>query len=299
MKISAKTNRRQAIQALGTVAASTLLTGEVKASSLEKYPPLKNNILHSVSRWCYSSIPFEELCIACKEMGIMSIELTGPEEWKILKKHGMTSAMGWGEWPQGMGLTNFFNNPKNHDTLVTFYEKLIPEAAANGVKNLICFPGNRNGMSDLVGMMNCAKVIRRLIPTCEKYDVMLTMELLSSRDSHPDYMCDHIEWGAALCEMVNSKYFKMLYDIFHMQSMHGDHIRSIRKYGQYISHYHTGGMPGRNEIDDTQEIYYPAIVKAIVATGFKGYIGQEFIPKAKDRAGMLASLRKCVEICDV
>lgn len=299
MKMTSKTNRRQAIQALGTVAASTLLGGEVRATSFDKFAPLKNNILHSVSRWCFASIPFEELCIACKEMGIMSIELTGPEEWKILKKHGMTAAIGWGEWPQGMGLPNFFNNPKNHDALVASYEKLIPEAAASGIKNLICFSGNRQGMSDYVGMMNCAKVIRRLIPTCEKYDVMLTMELLSSRDNHPDYMCDHIEWGAALCEMVGSKYFKLLYDIFHMQSMHGDHIRSIRKYGQYISHYHTAGMPGRNEIDDTQEIYYPAIVKAIVDSGFKGYIGQEFVPKAKDRAGMLSSLRKGVEICDV
>ena len=295
--------RRQVLQTIGTVAASSMVG--YQANAIGSLPDsstttgLKNNIKHSVSRWCFQSIPFEELCQACKEMGVMSIELTGPAEWEILKKYGMTSAMGWGTWPEGMGLHNFFNNPKNHDTLVAFYEKLIPQAAAFGVKNLICFPGNRNGMSDLVGMMHCATVIRRLIPTCEKYDVMLTMELLSSRDSHPDYMADHIEWGAALCEMVNSPYFKLLYDIYHLQSMHGDHIRNVQRYGKYISHYHTGGMPGRREIDDSQEIYYPAIVKAIVASGFKGYIGQEFIPTPKDKAGMLASLKKCVAICDV
>lgn len=151
----------------------------------------------------------------------------------------------------------------------------------------------------MVGMMNCAKVIRKLIPTCQKYNVLLSMELLSSRDSHPDYMCDTMEWGAALCEMVNSEYFKMLYDIFHMQSMHGDHIRNVRKYGKYISHYHTGGMPGRKEIDETQEIYYPAIIKAIIDSGYKGFLGQEFIPTAKDKEGMLASLKRCVAICDV
>jgi hydroxypyruvate isomerase len=228
-----------------------------------------------------------------------SIELTGPKEWPILKQYGLTCAIGWGDWPKGMGLHNFFNNPKNHDELIKLYEELIPQAAANGVKNLICFSGNRNGMTDLTGMVNCAKIIRKLIPTCEKNGVILTMELLSSKDSHPDYMCDTIEWGAALCEMVNSESFKMLYDIFHMQSMHGDHIRNVRRYGKYISHYHTGGMPGRKEIDNTQEIYYPAVVKAIIDSGYKGFLGQEFVPTPKDKEGMLASLKRCVEICDI
>jgi hydroxypyruvate isomerase len=295
-----KTSRRIALKAFGS-AALTSMSGMALASENNTLAnlPLKNNIKHSACRWCYSSIPFEELCEGAKNIGLASIELTGPKEWPVLKKYGLTCAIGWGDWPTGTGLNNFFNNPKNHDVLVAFYEKLIPEAAANGITNIICFSGNRNGMSDLVGMMNCATVIRRLIPVCQKNKVMLTMELLSSRDSHPDYMCDHIEWGASLCEMVNSDYFKLLYDIFHMQSMHGDHIRNIRKYGKYISHYHTGGMPGRNEIDDSQEIYYPAVVKAIIESGYKGFLGQEFIPKVKDKAGMLAALKKCVDICDV
>lgn len=294
------TNRREVLKKITTVAATSLLGTEfVQAAKSSQPLALKNNIKHSVCRWCYSSIPFEDLCKGVKGIGMASIELTGPKEWPILKQYGLTAAIGWGDWPSGMGLHNFFNNPKNHDALVKLYEELIPQAAENGIKNLICFSGNRNGMSDLVGMINCANVIKRIIPTCQKHDVLLTMELLSSRDSHPDYQCDHIEWGAALCEMVGSDYFKLLYDIFHMQSMHGDHIRTIRKYGKYISHYHTGGMPGRKEIDETQEIYYPAVVKAIIDSGYKGYLGQEFVPTPKDAAGMLASLKRCVQICDV
>lgn len=296
--MSSKTSRRAAIITLGAAAASSM-SGIAKAEKSIKNAPLKNNIKHSVCRWCYNSIPFEELCKGVKDIGMASIELTGPEEWPILKTYGLTAGIGWGKWPEGTGLNNFFCNPKNHDKLVTFYEELIPQAAANGIPSLICFSGNRAGMSDYVGMIHSANVIRRLIPTCQKYNVILSMELLSSRNSHPDYMCDHIEWGAALCEMVNSDHFKLLYDIFHMQSMHGDHIRNINTYGKYINHYHTGGMPGRKEIDNTQEIYYPAVVKAIIASGYKGYLGQEFVPTPKDTEGMLSSLRKCVEICDV
>ena len=288
-------SRRNVLKALGT-SAVTLSAIESMASEPVK---LKGNIKHSVSRWCYQSIPFEELCVAAKEMGIMSIELTGPEEWAILNKYGMTSAMGWGTWPKGTGLNNFFNNPKNNDALIPFYEQLIPQAASMGVTNLICFSGNRAGITDDQGLLNCQKVLKKIMPVAEKNKVTITMELLSSRDSHPDYQCDTIEWGAVLCEMVGSENFKMLYDIFHMQSMTGDHIRNIRKYGKYISHYHTGGMPGRHEIDETQEIYYPAIMKALVESGYKGYVGQEFVPTPKDKAGMLESLKKCVLICDV
>jgi hydroxypyruvate isomerase len=294
------TSRRNALKAIGTVAAAGSFSASAVANeAIKPKAKLKNNIKHSACRWCYSSIDFEELVIGAKEIGLQSIELTGPEEWPVLKKHGMTSAIGWGEWPEGTGLTSFFSDPKNHDKLVSFYEDLIPKAAEAGISQLICFSGNRNGMNDYVGMQNCAQVIRRLIPTCEKYKVILSMELLSSRNSHRDYMCDHIDWGVSLCEMVNSDYFKLLYDIFHMQSMHGDHIRNIRRYGKYISHYHTGGMPGRKEIDETQEIYYPAVIQALVDSGYKGYLGQEFIPTPKDKAGMLASLERCVRICDV
>lgn len=291
-------NRRLALKNL---AASALSLGalEAVAAPVNTDPKLKGNIKHSVSRWCYSSIPLEELCQICKDLGIKSIELVGPEEWPTLNKYGLTSAMGWGTWPKGTGLESFLNKTENHDALVAFYTELIPQAASMGVNNLICFSGNRRGLSDYQGLLNCQKGLKRIMPIAEKNNVTITMELLSSRDSHPDYQCDDVEWGAVLCEMVGSERFKLLYDIFHMQSMHGDHIRNIRRYGKYISHYHTGGMPGRREIDDTQEIYYPAIMRALVDSGYKGYVGQEFTPTAKDRAGIVDSLRKAILICDV
>ncbi len=297
-------NRRNLLKTTASAAAATAaaltMTGPLASLAAEPTAALKGNINHSVCRWCYGSIPFEEFCQACKDLGIKSIDLTGPKEWAIMKNYGLTSALGQPDaWFEGTGLTSGFNNPKNHDKLVAGYEQLIPQAKAAGITNLICFSGNRNGLGDYDGLLNCQKGLKRLMPTAEKAGVTLTMELLSSHDSHPDYQCDTVEWGSVLCEMVGSPNFKLLYDIFHMQSMTGDHIRNIRRYGKYISHYHTGGMPGRHEIDETQEIYYPAIMQAIVESGFKGYVAQEFIPKAKDKAGMLAALQKCVLICDV
>ncbi len=172
---------------------------------------------------------------------------------------------------------------------------MIPKAAAAGVPNLICFSGNREGQNDNEGMINCAKGLRKIMPTAEKHGVTIIMELLNSY-GHKDYQCDKSTWGSALCEMVGSERFKLLYDIYHMQIMEGNIIENITKYMPYIGHIHTGGVPGRNEIDDTQELYYPAIMSAIVKTGYKGYVGQEFVPKQKDK---LASLRKCIQICDV
>ena len=258
---------------------------------------LKGRINHSACRWCYSSIPFEELVKTASSYGMASIELTGPAEWDMLKKYGLTSAMGQPDkWPDGLGLTNCFNNVKNHDALVTLYEDLIPKAAAAGIKNLITFSGNKNGISDEQGLINCKKGLQRIMKTAEKHDVTISMELLNSKVNHRDYQCDNTEWGAVLCEMVGSNKFKLLYDIYHMQIMEGDVIATIKRNQQYISPYHTGGVPGRNEIDETQELNYPAIMQAILATGYKGFIGQEFIPAKPDK---LASLKQGILICDV
>lgn len=257
---------------------------------------LKGKVNHSACRWCYDKIPFEELVVNAKKIGLQSIELTGPEEWDILKKYDMTAAIGWGKYPEGMGLPNFFNKVKNHDLLVQFYEDLIPKAAKAGVKNLITFSGNRNGLSDEQGLINCKIGLQRIMKTAEKHDVTISMELLNSKVNHKDYQADHTEWGAVLCEMVGSDKFKLLYDIYHMQIMEGDVIATIKKNYQYISHYHTGGVPGRNEIDETQELNYSAIIKAIYDTGYKGFIGQEFIPAKADK---MASLEQAVKICDI
>jgi hydroxypyruvate isomerase len=208
----------------------------------------------------------------------------------------MTAAIGWGKYPEKMGLPNFFNKIQNHDKLVEFYEDLIPRAAKAGVKNLIAFSGNRDGLSDEQGLLNCKKGLQRIMKTAEKHDVTISMELLNSKVNHKDYQCDHTEWGSVLCEMVGSNKFKLLYDIYHMQIMEGDVIATIKKNYQYISHYHTGGVPGRHEIDETQELNYAPIIKAIYDTGYKGFIGQEFIPAREDK---MASLEQAVKICDI
>jgi hydroxypyruvate isomerase len=294
--------RRDMIQksmTAGAFTAAASLNHRLWAADQQMDSLLKGKINHSTCRWCYQSVPFEELCKAAKEIGLQSIELTGPAEWDILKKYDLTAAIGWGDYPKGMGLTNFFNKIQNHDALVAFYEDLIPKAAKAGIRNLICFSGNREGLSDEQGLLNCKKGIQRVIKTAEKHNVMLTMELLNSKVDHRDYQCDHTEWGVVLCEMVGSTHFKLLYDIYHMQIMEGDVIANIRKYHPYISHYHTGGVPGRHEIDESQELYYPAIMKAIYDTGYKGFVGQEFIPTPKENAGKLESLKQGVMICDI
>ena len=253
---------------------------------------LKGNIHHSVSQWCYSDIPLEDFAKACKEMGLESIELLYEKDWPLVIKAGLKCAVGYAtDW----GIPKGFNRIANHEKLITDFETMIPKAADAGVPNLICFSGNREGQNDNEGLINCAKGLRKLMPTAEKYGVTIIMELLNSY-GHKDYQCDKTTWGAALCEMVGSERFKLLYDIYHMQLMEGNVIDTITKYIQYIGHIHTGGVPGRHELDETQELYYPAIMNAIVKTGYKGFVGQEFVPAQKDK---LESLRKCILICDV
>ncbi|MBL0744487.1 hydroxypyruvate isomerase family protein [Chryseolinea lacunae] len=294
---SENSSRRGAIKKIAGSAAvalaGTSLAHRLSAAEAVMEPNLKGKVNHSVCRWCYNDIPFEDLCKAAKKIGLSSIELTGPEEWPILKKYGLTSALPWGA---GKGIGEGFNNPALHDELVKSYSEVIPLAAAAGLNQIICFSGNRNGLADEKGIENCAIGLKRLMPIAEKYKVTMVMELLNSKVNHPDYQCDRTPWGAALCDQVGSERFKLLYDIYHMQIMEGDVIATIQKYQKYISHYHTGGVPGRNEIDDTQELNYPAIMKAIVQTGFKGYVAQEFIPKRQDK---IASLKQGVLICDV
>ncbi len=293
--------RRNALRTLtGTALTLPALTNSLAGSGPESEPdaaravmvPLKGNINHSVCKWCYNKIPLEEFCKSAKEMGITSLDLIDPKDWATLKKYGLTCAMAQGA---GKGIGEGFNDPKLHDELVASYEAIFPKLKEAGLTNVICFSGNRRGMSDEEGLKNCAVGLKRLMPSAEKYGVTVVMELLNSKVDHKDYMCDHTKWGVDLCKAVGSERFKLLYDIYHMQIMEGDIIRNIREYHPYFAHYHTGGNPGRNEIDETQEIYYPAVMKAILATGFKGYVAQEFIPKRDP----LKSLREGITICDV
>jgi len=194
------------------------------------------------------------------------------------------------------GIPKGLNRPAHHAAITAFFERTLPAVAAAGFPNVICFSGNREGMSDDEGLQHCADGLKRIVPLAEKHGVTVCMELLNSRVNHPDYMCDHTAWGVELCRRVGSERFKLLYDIYHMQIMEGDLISHIREFHSCFAHYHTGGVPGRHEIDSTQEIYYPAVMEAIVATGFKGFVAQEFLPTTKDK---LASLAAGIRICDV
>jgi hydroxypyruvate isomerase len=286
-------NRKQALQSIAVGSAGIVgLPSIAKAMSLLP-DDLKGNINHSACRWCYQDIPLEDLVVAAKAMGMGSIELLGADEWAVVNKHGITCAMGYGS---KVGLNKGFNDPTLHEQLLKDYTVSIPKAADAGLKNLICFSGNTNGLSSEKGIENCAKGLEPVAKLAQKHNITISMELLNSKVDHKDYQCDHTAWGVQLCEKLGSENFKLLYDIYHMQIMEGDVIATIKKNIKYISHFHTGGVPGRHEIDDTQELQYPAIMKAIKDTGFKGFVAQEFIPAKADK---LASLKQGVTICDI
>jgi len=300
-----KQDRRTALKNIVTgtaaIGAATLLPGLSGSASaatsgkmnLQDNFALKGNIHHSVCAWCYSGISLDELCQFSKKIGITGIDLMGPKEWPTLKKYGLDSPMCNGA---EINLTDGFNDTRFHEQLIKNYTEMIPKVAAAGYKNLICFSGSRRGMDDETGWQNCVDGLSKILPLAEKHGVVLVMELLNSKVNHKDYQCDRTSWGAELCKRLGSEHFKLLYDIYHMQIDEGDVIHTINTHHQFIAHYHTGGVPGRNEIDDTQELYYPAIMRAIVATGYKGYVAQEFVPKNPDK---LASLQKAIQICDV
>jgi len=286
-------NRKQALKSIAATAAGVVALPEM-VKAMNKLPEsLNNKINHSVCQWCYNSIPLEDLAKAAKEIGLKSIELLGADQWAVVQKHGLTCAMAYAT---DIGLNKGFNDPTLHEKLLKDYSVSIPKAAAAGLKSVICFSGNANGLSAEQGIENCAKGLAPVMKIAEQHNILVQMELLNSKVDHKDYQCDHTAWGVKLAEKLGSPNFKLLYDIYHMQIMEGDVIATIRKHNKYIGHYHTGGVPGRNEIDDTQELYYPAIMKAIVETGFTGFVGQEFIPKRPDK---LASLKQGVGICDV
>jgi len=253
-------------------------------------------INHSVSRWCFASTPLPILCQKCHELGISGLDLLTLDEIPIAQENGIECAItaahpdknGVGTIEQG------FNQLAHHVALHAIYEKLIPAAADLGVKQVICFSGNRDGLSDEAGLENCAVGLAPLIPLAKNHGVTLVMELLNSKVDHPDYQCDHTAWGVALCEKLSTDHFKLLYDIYHMHIMEGNVIRTIKDHHQHISHYHTAGVPGRNEFDATQELNYAAISSAIANTDYVGYIGQEYIPTTDDPFEFLP---RAIDLC--
>ena len=256
---------------------------------------LKGRINHSVCAWCYDDMPLEDLCKGAKAIGLQSIDLLYPHQFETAKKFDLTCAMVASvseKWNISMG----WNRPEHHASLISYYQQLIDETAKAGFPAVVCFSGNRDGLDDEQGLENCARGLQQLLPYAEKKKVNIVMELLNSKVDHPDYQCDHTSWGVALCDKIGSDRFKLLYDIYHMQIMEGDVIRTIRDNYTYFNHYHTGGVPGRNEINNTQELYYPAIMQAIYETGYKGFVAQEFVPTRTDK---LESLKEAVLICDI
>ena len=301
MSTSSSNPRRRAIK---NILAGSLAIGTTPAFAGSLSSPggeesnykMKGNINHSVCRWCYGNIPLDELCASAKKIGISAIDLVGPKDWPTLQKYGLYSSMCNGA---EINLTDGWNSPEFHARLIKNYSEMIPIVAKAGYRQLICFSGSKRNLDNETGWKNCADGLKQVMGIAEKHKVTLVMELLNSKIDHKDYQCDRTAWGVELAKQIGSENFKLLYDIYHMQIDEGDVIRTIKEYHPYLSHYHTGGVPGRREINESQELYYPAIMKAIVELGFKGYVAQEFIPTPKDAKGQIASLEAAVKICDV
>lgn len=291
--IKMKISRKKALKNIAGISALGLAGIPQMALGSNDDKGLKGRINHSVTRWPFAKIKLETLCEKAKEMGIKSVELLNPDEYATVRKYGLTCAI-CNSVP--LHHKDSFNNPVYHEAQQKEFFDLMPKVQEAGFNNIICFSGNRYGMDDETGLENCAIGLAPIVKEAEKRNITITMELFNSKVNHPDYMCDSTEWAVRLCEKIGSPNFKLLYDIYHMQVQEGDIIATIKKYHKYFSHYHTAGVPGRNEIDDTQELNYKAIMNAIAETGFTGFVGQEFLPKNDD---VFASLRQAVQICDV
>ena len=259
-----------------------------------RFPHLKGNIRQSVtySHKGLRSMPVEELAKQLLEMGVWGLDLVNPNEWDKVMKAGLIVTL---SRAPAVRMEDGFNHVEYHDYLQEVYDDLIPKAAKAEIKQIICFSGNRREKSDDEGIQNCITGLRRIMPTAEQHGVTLVMELLNSV-GHKDYHADRTAFGAQIARGLKSENFKLLYDVYHMQMSEGRLIDTIRKNKDVIGHYHTAGAPGRKDLDENQEIYYPAVMRAIVETGFKGFVAHEFSPKKEDN---LESLREAVRVCDV
>ncbi|MFZ4575780.1 MAG: hydroxypyruvate isomerase family protein [Phycisphaerales bacterium] len=276
---------------LASSLAAAALAGSTTAASASPAPARKGRLKQSICRWCFGGVELSELCTKAKAIGYQSIELLGEKEWEIPAKHGLTCAVANG--PTAIG--NGYNRTENHDRFTKESERLLPLVKAANIPNMIVFSGNRAGMSDAEGLKNCAAGLKRITPLAEQLGVTIIMELLNSKVDHKDYMCDRTPWGVNLVNEVASPRFKLLYDIYHMQIMEGDVIRTITDHADAIGHYHTAGVPGRQDLDDAQELQYAPIARAIIEKGYTGFFGQEFMAKGEP----FAALKAAFELCDV
>ena len=289
-----KFSRRKFIRNTSLLAAGAMtgsMVQKVEAGTSSEIETIVKNgrINQSVSRWCYNNIELDKFCADVKKMGLKGIDLMRPNDFPTLKKHGLVCTM-----VETHELSRGLADKSNHESCIAQIREAIDAAAENGFPNVISFPGNRGNISDEEGAVNSIIALKEVAGQAEEKKVTICLEYLNSKVNHKGYMFDNMKWGVDVCKGVGSERVKILYDIYHAQIMEGDIIRTIRDNSQYIGHYHTGGNPGRKDIDETQELYYPAIMKAIVETGFKGYVAHEFTPK-----NGMKSLARAVEICDV
>ncbi len=294
------TRRGLLLAAAGATAAGVASVADAQILRRQRPTPsgravTKGRINQSVAHWCFLPMPLETLARHASEMGIKSVELVDPEQWPILKKYNLTCALA-----NSHGFVKGFNDKANHEFCIDKIKTAIDACAEAGFPTVITFSGMRGDIPDDVGLENCVLGLKKVIGYAEKKKINLCFEVLNSRvdiamKGHPGYMADSVEFVAEVCKQIASPRMTMLFDVYHVQVMQGDIITRIKKYHQYVGHYHTAGCPGRNEIDDTQEINYPPIMKTIVETGYKGYVGQEFIPTRDP----MTSLREAVKLCDV
>jgi hydroxypyruvate isomerase len=284
-----KINRRAALKA-GFAASALASLPKVAKAQVEG--ATKKRIKQSVCRWCYQKMPINDLCAAAAQMGLLGIDLLNPDEYEVPRRHGLICTMGYA----GAGtIPDAMNRIENHAAIEVAFRTNIPLAAKAGVPNVITFSGNRKGMTDDEGARNTIAGLNRVKKIAEDNGMVICLELLNSKVNHPDYMCDHTAWGVRVMEGVNSPNVKLLYDIYHMQIMEGDIIATIKKNIAWIGHFHTGGVPGRHELDETQEVQWDGVMRAIAATDYKGYVAHEFLP-VRDP---MTSLREAVKLCDV
>jgi hydroxypyruvate isomerase len=254
--------------------------------------PRKGRVKQSVSRWCYQQIPLDKLCASAAQIGLKAVDLLNPEEFDVPLRYGLVCSMGYAG---GGEINSAMNRMENHPKIEAAFRKYIPLAAKAKVPNVITFSGNRDEMADEEGVKNTIAGLNRVKKIAEDSGVTICMELLNSKVDHRDYMCDHTLWGVRVVEAVNSPNVKLLYDIYHMQIMEGDLVSTIQHNIQWLGHFHTGGVPGRHELDNAQEVQWDGVMRGIVASGFQGYVGHEFLPTRDP----LTSLRQAVDLCDV
>lgn len=284
-------SRRSLIQ--GAVAGTLLPHASRFALSEDQAQAVRKGRIHqSVCRWCYAKIPLDDLCAYSAKIGLKGVDLLQPDEYAVPRKYGLICTMGYAG---GGTIPNALNRLENHAAIEAAFRQNIPLAAKAGVPNVITFSGNRDGMSDEEGAHNTIIGLNRIKNIAEDHNVTICMELLNSKVDHKGYMCDHAAWGVNVVQQVNSPRVKLLYDIYHMQIMDGDLIRTIQQNIQWLGHFHTGGVPGRHELNDKQEVQWDGVMRGIAATGYNGYVAHEFIPTQDP----LTSLRQAADLCDV